>query len=645
MTIYAITLTNPGAEAGSMAGWTTSVGTVESAATDIQGLGAPLSGTKLFRPNSGSGPSQFYQDYVIDAGYLSAVDADNAAVVVSNWIKCISNFDRGALWIKTYDAMMNLLDSDSSGNLQTNGAWVNPSIPHHLPPLTRTVRIGADFIHEAGSHINVIMDDFAMTLSDDAIADYPIKVTQHSLLAAVGRHAEVRVTVNLFEMVVGRPGPVRITTHTLIAATAATRIIIPVFGDSESSTFDYEAELILDAAPIVEINPYRPDVPTEFFGIGEDGIFYDFQRQVQETLRQQHNLTQVGDTTYHWFVLTKVTEDRKWTLGSLGRFYHEDYGIIIGRYVQFDKMIDSNWLGAPCGRLKTTERTEWVVTNDILKSNPDWVMGFSANFDHIEDKQYGWIIVDGTNLYSIRLDQESFPIRDESIVWSSTAKSKTGIAGRSFGRVVVPSESQIDLPPGSSYIRIEGFTDNYYIDLLTGNLSGTLDQFQAQLTNHENRLDILEAQTSTDALSAQIAVLSARLQAETQARITNDDSLRLLIDAVPTFNDLTILETSLHSYIDSKDDALGIRINAAQARADQAYELASALDLTSTLSQLGIHTLQIADLYNQIEVLQAEVDAIELVAAKIYLPVVTGEVPPVFVYLDDGRLVYAEVSE
>src|SRR3546814_3839407 len=86
-----------------------------------------------------------------------------------------------------------------------------------------------------------------------------------------------------------------------------------VFTPSITSTF----EPVIPPAPQIEVNPFRADVPN-----------VDQQR----ILREQHNLAQAGDSTFHWGVLTEVSATPLYNLGSIGRFYHDEFGISIARY-------------------------------------------------------------------------------------------------------------------------------------------------------------------------------------------------------------------------------------------------------------------------------------------------------------------------
>src|SRR3546814_2082768 len=85
-----------------------------------------------------------------------------------------------------------------------------------------------------------------------------------------------------------------------------------VFTPSITSTF----EPVIPPAPQIEVNPFRADVPN-----------VDQQR----ILREQHNLAQAGDSTFHWGVLTEVSATPLYNLGSIGRFYHDEFGISIER--------------------------------------------------------------------------------------------------------------------------------------------------------------------------------------------------------------------------------------------------------------------------------------------------------------------------
>lgn len=387
---------------------------------------------------------------------------------------------------------------------------------------------------------------------------------------------------------------------------------------------------------IPEINPYRPDVPTEFRDINP--LLYEFLRETQETLRFQHNLIQAGDSTYHWSIATKVTTNRLFTLGSLSRFYHESYGIIVCRYVQFKQMIDDDWLGVPVGRPNASVEFDWTVTNDLSKSNSNAVCGFTASLETMVNDSYGWIIVSGTNLYSIQLDQAEPASRGDELVWSGSLEAKTGVSGRIFGRIVA-TPTTVNLSPGQVFIELESFSPAFMMEIVSA-------EFQPQINALDLRLSSLETQveniivaienSNVTALTLRVTTLESNLAKEVTARQNADNKIRsdfaTTLQSYTSDTDLANFHTLITNEYVAADNELRILINQAQTRADQAYDLASSIAGGSVDMRLdaleylvGQHGLRLTE------------------AEKIYLPLVNGEVPPVLMYLDDGRLIYVEV--
>lgn len=455
-------------------------------------------------------------------------------------------------------------------------------------------------------------------------ADGDARVTKHGLQVALGQDGPVRVASHGIEIMLGQDGAVRVTNHGLLLMVSADRTISPSFLGSESEVYDYSALLEIDALGVPEPNPYRPDVPQDLHDL--DPVFYDFYREVQETLRNQHNLIQAGDTTFHWSLMTKITLDKLYTLGSLGRFYHEDYGIIIGRYVQFKSISSGPWLGQPVGRLLQTQKAEWVVTNNLLISREDWVQGFTASLETITEGSYGWIIVSGANLYGIKLDQPTITAKNDSIVWSGFQKSKTGIAGYTWARVLVPG-NVASLAPGSAFIHLEGYNDLHYIESVTDAFDDDFSDIQTHLGQIDDRLDALEATTlSLGNTLFRLDRLEANLNREVGDRRRADDELRVLIAANVSQAQLNVAVTNLTNAFMSADNGLQIQINAIRATANSAYDLVTILQ-------------------GQVDLLTATVQSLLAADDGIWMPLVTGTVPPVLVYLDDGSLVRIEVEE
>lgn len=152
-----------------------------------------------------------------------------------------------------------------------------------------------------------------------------------------------------------------------------------------------------------ESNPFRPDVPDDFRAISPS--LSEFMREQAEILREQHNLTQAGDSTFSWEILTTVDLSPRYNLGVVGRFYHPTYGIIHARYCRFASMLESAWLGGPLGLLKN--RPGFTVTNDFSKSHPDFVIGVGGFYVAPPPESLGWVIIFGANIQSIPLAGEA----------------------------------------------------------------------------------------------------------------------------------------------------------------------------------------------------------------------------------------------
>jgi hypothetical protein len=131
-------------------------------------------------------------------------------------------------------------------------------------------------------------------------------------------------------------------------------------------------------------------------------ISFDYIEENQKTLRLQHNITQAGDTTFPHEMIINSHDVKQFKLGSVGKFYHEDYGVIHARYVQYHEMDTTLAPTAPVGLIKLSKQLEWVVTNKLELSDPRLVVGVQAAYVMPKDDQYGWVIVDGVNLQPYR---------------------------------------------------------------------------------------------------------------------------------------------------------------------------------------------------------------------------------------------------
>jgi hypothetical protein len=205
-----------------------------------------------------------------------------------------------------------------------------------------------------------------------------------------------------------------------------------------------------------ESNPFRPDLPQDIRNISES--LFSFMREQVGNLRRQHNATQGGDSTFSWELLTEPEDAPQFTLGSLGRFFHHTYGLILARYVQFADMDHAGeWSGVPLGYHHSQAPFMWRVTNDLTKSRNDLAMGVMGPYVIPQDGQFGWMIVNGVNIQALL--SSSIPVRFARFSWKQTSRvelvgehSGPPIA-RIFGDQWIPrGDGPWWIPPGQAYI-------------------------------------------------------------------------------------------------------------------------------------------------------------------------------------------------
>jgi hypothetical protein len=261
-----------------------------------------------------------------------------------------------------------------------------------------------------------------------------------------------------------------------------------------------------------ESNPYRPDLPESFSDVSPE--LYQFLREVIETLREQHNYTQAGDSTFSWELLTRIDLQKFHTLGSLGRFYHPQFGIIQARYVKYHG-ISNVTIGGPVGFLRETSAETWTVTNDLALSDSDAILGLMGAYTQPVDGSYGWVITHGANLQGV-LIRTGLPIAlFDRLTWNTSGELATGEAGRVIGSVTcVLNLTQIDtdvweIPPGSLFV--EAMADS---ELSTINLVNEVAE-PIYL-----RLNVLESTLAQITGSAGIGGLTIRISEAEAAIIT-----------------------------------------------------------------------------------------------------------------------------
>jgi hypothetical protein len=455
-----------------------------------------------------------------------------------------------------------------------------------------------------------------------------IRTTSIQLLSATSLSGPVRVTRSSLLGVFGHAGPVRVTAHFQLAVASVHNAFITTTLESDSAIYGITGfDILASVATMPDPNPYRPEIPEQLSVIGEE--YYNFASEQQQTLREQHNLTQAGDTTFPYQMILLAHETKQFTLGSVGRFYHEDYGLIQARYVQFDSMIDTTSLGVPVGLFKSADALEWVVTNRFESSDPSLVVGVLAQIKRPSDSEFGWVIVDGPNLQEVRNESTSSEL-GEAFSWSATGAVSTAAQGRIIGRRV-NKVSGTAILPGQMQVALESWSlgaITVQIETLIGSLADQIEDLQGEV-------ETLKALTSITATFQQIQItikrLTDRIATEERARQQAVTNLNRTISNLPhaTASQLGAAVSQLSNSITAVDNALSAKIRTAQTTAADALRLAQ------------LNRFDPAAIEGQIAAILNLISGIEK-APKGKFPIVDGSVPPSLVYLDDGSLVYVE---
>lgn len=314
---------------------------------------------------------------------------------------------------------------------------------------------------------------------------------------------------------------------------------LPPFGSNEvwtpdvSSVFQPEAPPV----PVVEVNPYRADVPN-----------VDQQR----IMREQHNLVQAGDSTFHWGVLTEISATALYNLGSVGRFYHDEFGIAIARYVKFTKMVETVAKAVPVG-LNRKLNQPWVVTNQLELSDASSVMGVACPYNELiySGSWFGWVIVDGfvPAEMDISLDNSSFEWATE-YGWSETGKVKPGVDGPSLGTRFTTTKVP-NLKPGEFLVKVNPLS----LARLGGLITTQLGPLTTQVAGLVTQVNSLTVTVETHAqqigqLQSQVVGLDNRITSESEAVARQLASIRALIPDV-----------DYKSYVDGQIEMLTIQMN------------------------------------------------------------------------------------
>jgi hypothetical protein len=473
-----------------------------------------------------------------------------------------------------------------------------------------------------------------------------IRATRNALMTTTGLQGDARVSKLIFATLTATASDTRVTkvhTATLTATTSDTRVttihrftvasihnaFVPNLLDSQAEIYGvtgYEIGVTSFSPP--ESNPYKPTVPESLAAI--DPELHELSRENQETLREQHNITQAGDTTFPFQLFTLTHSVKLYNLGSISKFYHDEYGLIHARYVQFDLIDPDTNAGCPMGLIFKHGTLDWVVTNRLEASHPLLVVGVNAAFTLPKDKDYGWVICDGPNLQQIVNDSAGAEL-GEGFSWSSNGRVSNVASGLVLGRRLNKTNERL-IDVGQMYIKLESLSAKSVIDELSvfiAGLTSDIEELKDDVTALKAASNIEDTLRS---ISRTLTALTTRIANEERGRRTADTSINNRISNLDfvTAGQLGNAVSALQNSLEALRQTLLGRITASNELANQA--------LTAANQALAIVSGGLQEQITQI----LENLAAEISRPKGKFPVVDGSIPPNLVYMDDGSLVYME---
>lgn len=357
--------------------------------------------------------------------------------------------------------------------------------------------------------------------------------------------------------------------------------ILPAFVNGEQSmTFPVEARNAPYVIKDVERNPYAPRLPVE--QVEQQEVLSEQQR----IIREQHNKTQAGDTTFDYGLLLKNYPNREFTLGSLGRFYHEDHGLILARYCKFKSMLATNAQGVPVGRLLTSVGVDWVVTNDYSKSGRDLVLGLCCVAEVPADETYGWIVTHGCNPVSMGNASAVLAAQNAPYSWSATGKVSLGIRGRvlarRWGQAYLPT-----IPPGGAFVALEGLSPADLVFEIREAMAAEIAliaTLQGRVVAVEGRMTSAEGNITS--LTAGQAALTARIAAEEVTRARDVTSIRLLASGTDWTPAIRAEANLVRTEFAAADDVIRTLATSADYKASLALARTDGIDYAGLLSRV-----------------------------------------------------------
>jgi hypothetical protein len=160
-----LTITNPGAEDGSFNGWT------EAGGTWSVSTSTPHSGSYVFEKGFSTSAHTLTTTNFIDlpSFYWAAIDAGNATITGSHWIRRGSSNTGQSIYLQYYfyDSSDSLISSTTSGN--SNGSlntWIEQSISGYtIPATTRKIKIRSGINSGGSFSVSWRVDDHSVSMS------------------------------------------------------------------------------------------------------------------------------------------------------------------------------------------------------------------------------------------------------------------------------------------------------------------------------------------------------------------------------------------------------------------------------------------------------------------------------------------------
>ena len=393
-------------------------------------------------------------------------------------------------------------------------------------------------------------------------------------------------------------------------------LTLPPFGSNEVYNPSIESIFVpvSPPAPNIEVNPYRTDVPN-----------VDQQR----IMREQHNLVQAGDSTFHWGVLTEISAEPLYNLGSVGRFYHDEFGISIARYVKFTKMVETAAKAIPVG-LNRKLNQPWTVTNQFELSDVNSVMGVACPYNVLiySGSWYGWVIVDGfvPAEMDISLDNSAFEWGTE-YGWSETGKVKPGVDGPSLGTRFTTTKVP-NLKPGEFLVKVNPLSLARLAGLITAQL-GPLTTQVAGLVTQVNALAATSTTHSTQIgqLQSQVVGLDNRITSESEAVARQLASIRALIPDVDYKSYVDGQVEMLTIRMDNQDSIIGEVANNALARVSELELKFDSLSTVALQNQIDALNDSMGGLTNRLVGFDTDIDTTTLTAGQVLISTDAGLTP------------------